>query len=532
MKRTLLSLAALLCMAGATAKTVSPEAAKAKAQQLMKAEYAWLDTGQATVKGVSFEGRTAYYVVQYADGWTLVSADDTTEPLIAFSATGTYHAEGQPESVRAMMQCYARRICDRAARLTSAADGWADALPSRPMLYSGGTRAAKSDVEPLIKVNWNQSGTYKKYCPKDNGGQAIVGCVAVGMAQAMSVAQWPKRPSGQYGYTDPTYGYQYIDYDKEPAYNWEAILSGANANDDVARLLWHCGVSVNMQYGVSGSGTQDSYIATALPRNFGYSASTVKYVRRSGKTDTEWEDLVYGELSAGRAVCLSGQDIQGGYGHCFNLDGYKNGAYHVNWGWGGANNGYFVLNALKDATMNMDYSAPAYQSLIIGIQKPADTPAAEGPQDITLSATSVAADAPAGTVVADVNVVFETAAAPSCTFSVTGTKYNPITHRYNSVPFAVTNAQLVTTGAIPQNSTAIDIKIKATDTSGRSTEKTFTITVTTPTAIAGVVSAEGDIVSAECYNMQGERIDTPQHGVNIVVYTLKDGTQRTVKVIK
>ncbi len=131
----------------------------------------------------------------------------------------------------------------RAHRLTSVAEGWAKESATRPLRAA--TRATKAAVAPLIKVNWNQSGSYKKYCPKDGNGQAIVGCVAVGMAQAMSVAQWPERSVGRIRLRQQD-GYQYINYDKEPAYNWDAILSGANGNDDVARLLWHCGVAVKM----------------------------------------------------------------------------------------------------------------------------------------------------------------------------------------------------------------------------------------------------------------------------------------------
>ena len=299
------------------------------------------------------------------------------------------------------------------------------------------------------------------------------------------------------------------------------------SDDRFLRLM-----AVRMDYGVAGSGTQDSYIATALPRNFGYSASTVKYVQRKSYTDAQWDDLVYGELAAGRAVCLSGQDLKNGYGHCFNLDGYDNGAYHVNWGWGGANNGYFELSALKDPTMNMDYSAPAYQSLIIGIQKPTSTVVVEGPQDITLSETSVASDAAVGTVVGNVSVVFDTGLAPEYGLKVSGTKYNAITHRYNKVPFGITDGQLVTTDAIPTDKTSIDIKITATDEYGYKLDKTFTITITAPTAISTIGSDSDAIVSTTYYNIEGQRVDKAQHGTYIVVYTLKSGKKRTAKIVK
>ena len=231
-------------------------------------------------------------------------------------------------------------------------------------------------------------------------------------------------------------------------------------------------------------------------------------------------------------MCLSGQDLKNGYGHCFNLDGYDSGAYHVNWGWGGANNGYFELTALKDPTMNMDYSAPAYQSLIIGIQKPTSTVVAQGPQDITLSETSVAGDAAVGTVVGDVSVVFDTGLSPEYNLKVTGTKQNPMQQTYNKVPFDIKDGQLVTADAMPTDKTSIDIRILATDEDGRKMAKKFTITITAPTAISTIGSDSDAIVSTTYYNIEGQRVDKAQHGTYIVVYTLKSGKKRTTKIVK
>jgi hypothetical protein len=114
----------------------------------------------------------------------------------------------------------------------------------------------------------------------------------------------------------------YINYDKEPAYNWNNILSGANDRDDVARLLWHCGVAVKMNYGTDGSGTQTSYIPAALQRNFSY-PNSVKFYSRKDFSNSDWNDLILNELKAGRAVAYSGYDPKKSYGHCFNLDGYN-----------------------------------------------------------------------------------------------------------------------------------------------------------------------------------------------------------------
>ena len=144
----------------------------------------------------------------------------------------------------------------------------------------------------------------------------------------------------------------------------------------------------------------------------------------------------------------------------------------------------------------------------------------------------MASDAAVGTVVGDVSVVFDTGLAPEYELKVTGTKYNAITHRYNKVPFGITDGQLVTTDAIPTDKTSIDIKITATDEYNYKFEKTFTITITAPTAISTIGSDNDAVVSTTYYNIEGQRVDKAQHGTYIVVYTLKSGKKRTAKIVK
>jgi hypothetical protein len=448
------------------AKDITPQEAREAALKAVRRQALGFNGTVDSVEPVTYNGSIAYYVVRFVpQGWALISADDGTTPLLGYSTTGTFTLNNAPDNLQGWMNGYADQIV-RVASMSNATrhSGWAE-LDQAPVT----TRAAFDKVAPLITVHWNQSGYYKKYCPTNNSGQAIVGCVAVAMGQAMSVCRYPARPVGDHSYYAPDFGTQYINYDKEPAYNWNNILSGANNLDDVARLLWHCGVAVDMNYGISGSGAQSSAIATALQRNFSYPSSVTYYSRASYNGD--WKMLIVNELHGGRAVCYSGHDPKGGYGHCFNLDGYDgNNMFHVNWGWGGTGDGYFPLDNLSDAQMGMDYTAS--QGVIVGIRPPSDRPS-----DIMLSETVVKEQQPAGTVVAEVTVSSE-AVNPQYTYSVRGT-YSPILHDYIKVPFTIEDGMLKTTEILK----AADrqewiIEITATNTANRASySKTFTIYV-------------------------------------------------------
>lgn len=495
----------------------SIHAAEVSREQAVEMAKARVSGTVSSVKAVSYEGQKVYYVVQFAEGgWVLVSADDTTMPVIGYSNEGVYQSEGQPDNMRSMMDDFSRQIIDNKRTLSRRHNGWEAVEVARAR-----TRASET-IEPLITVKWNQTGSYQKYCPEANGKKAVVGCVAVGMAQAMSVAQWPPRPVGEWSYPHSVYGSQYINYDKEPDYNWSNILSGANNNDDVARLLRHCGVSVNMDYGPDGSGTQDSYIASALKRNFQYPQSVKYYSRKSFENaDDEWEELILNELRDGRAVAYSGSDPNSGYGHCFNLDGYDGQFFHVNWGWGGANNAYFPLNGLKDAKMGYTYTQG--QSVIVGIRPPS-----EKPSDITLSANTVQGGQPAGTYVCDVIVESE-ATNPVYSYTLKGS-YNPITHTASTPPFKIEDDKLYTTKVLDAGKNQKVTIIAKNTKNGGSVERTFNIKVTT--GPVGVTEVNAECVGPRQYfSASGMQLSVPGKGLTIIRQRMSDGTTKTVKAL-
>lgn len=60
----------------------------------------------------------------------------------------------------------------------------------------------------------------------------------------------------------------------------------------------------------------------------------------------EWTQILDNELAAGRPVFYSGSSTDGG--HQFICDGSDGqGLYHINWGWGGYQNGYFDVTILN-----------------------------------------------------------------------------------------------------------------------------------------------------------------------------------------
>ena len=472
MKKTSLFLLLVFCLNVSFAEVVTMERAQQYViDKVIPMMNPIAEIGEVTP--VYHDDCLVYYVFNLQpEGWALVSATDAVKPLLGYNPTDRYVLDQDMDNNAAWMRSYSNDIKKAIDENDRSIKDW------DKMDNGATTRAKGSRVDPLITVTWNQGSPYNKYCPSDANGRAVVGCVAVAMAQAMSAVKYPSRPIGEFSYTHSTYGSLYINYDEEEAYNWENILTGANSKDDVAKLLYHCGVSVKMDYSPGGSGTQSSYVPNAMKRNFAY-PDVVTYHTRSNYSG-DWEQLVIDELEEGRVVYYSGHDPIKNYGHAFNLDGYDgNSMFHVNWGWGGVNNGYFTIDGLRDKKMDMDYTAG--HGVVINIRPPSSAPT-----DIKLATTKVSANAEVGTVITALEITSE---MPDATYSykITG-PYNYITKRYGKVPFTIDEAgNLVTTEALTVN-VDYDVIITVTNTkTNESFKKEFVIKVVDDTAVETIV---------------------------------------------
>lgn len=407
------------------------------------------------------DGQSYYVINLNPRGWVIVSADDVATPILGYSPTGSLQADRMPDNMRGLLDGYESQIREIASLTSEPHPDWVS--------VGALTRAVGGPVvEPLIQVNWNQSAPYNAYCPQ---GTALVGCVAVAMSQAMSVQRYPDRPQGSVSYATPNYGGLSIDFNSEQAYNWNDVLSGADEYGEAARLMYHAGMSVEMDYGTDGSGipsNEVNRITDALKENFSYPES-VHYIWRD-QYDGDWEQLLVNELSAGRAIIYNAVDTKGNYGHSFNFDGYDGeGRFHVNWGWGGMGNGYFGVNNLRDLAMDMDYDAG--HVAVIGIGAPDQVL-----KDITLSNLHIEEGLPAGAVVGQLQV---NGAAPQASYQVNvhGT-YDAATGGYREVPFAVRGDMLVTTAVLDAADETWAVEITVDDTeSGTSLTQGFRVHV-------------------------------------------------------
>ena len=297
------------------------------------------------------QGSPAVYIFNAADnGYLVVSADDNATPLLGYADKGNFNIAQMPPQMKWWLGEYAAQIAS--AKQTAAVRN---------------ASAQKHAVSPLLPTRWNQGTPFNNLCPN----KYPTGCVATAMAQVMKKWNYPQVATQ---ITDlNTIGAQPHDYTLE----WGKMLDTytlGNYNSEqanaVATLMLACGYAVDMDYAEGGSGANPLKAAIALSKNFKYN-SGIQYLDRYYSTSSEWEDLIYKELAAGRPVIYGGQSTS--VGHEFVCDGYDgSGYYHFNWGWGGMSDGYFLLDALNPGAVGTGGGAGggynSNQSIIIGVQ--------------------------------------------------------------------------------------------------------------------------------------------------------------------
>lgn len=244
-------------------------------------------------------------------------------------------------------------------------------------LTRAGDYSITEKVESFMNTKWSQSNPYNLKCPKDaKGKKCVTGCVATAMAQVMKYYEYPKSGVGEGSYSINN-GKSFTPAAISGTYDWENMktaysnsYSDAEANA-VATLMRDCGYSVNMMYTSSASSSADADIPHALTYNFSYDSLAVNYIMKNFTAEDEWYNIIYTELTNKRPVILSGASATSDEGHCFVLDGVDtNGEVHVNWGWGGYQDGFYDMTVF-----NKDFDYITEQSIVYGFNP---TPTAEG----------------------------------------------------------------------------------------------------------------------------------------------------------
>lgn len=313
------------------------------------------------------DGQPAYYVFNTGGNTVFTSADDIAAPILGYTESEVTDMNQIPPAMAYMLDTYAREI------------EWAKSNGVQTV-YSTNRANDWLEIAPLVTTKWDQDSPYNDLCPLKNGKQTYTGCVATAMAQAMGYYQYPSVGRGTVSYE---WNQQTLSADlSESPILWSEILpvyskevpGTAAQRSAIASFMKDCGYALHMEYGGiedNGSSAQTYDIPHVLIDNYDYDKG-VRHERHVFYSQSDWETLIYDELAALRPIVYSGQGENGG--HAFICDGYQGeGLFHINWGWSGSSDGYFLLTALDPYSLGAGGGSGGFnydQQAVLGIHPP------------------------------------------------------------------------------------------------------------------------------------------------------------------
>ncbi|WP_062059314.1 C10 family peptidase [Aquimarina longa] len=323
------------------------------------------------VHEINYKGITAYYLIEYNEGgFVIVSADDAAKPILGYSDENLLEVSDNNPAIISWMEQYKEYVYNQV--LISRTSKSNDVSPEWKNLRQGSLSGRRTEVIPFMNdIKYSQGAGWNKQCPEDTDGRdghALVGCVATAMGQVLRYWEFPKTGSGSKTYSHNKYGKLSVNFG-ETTYHWSR-MSKEVPDEENAKLLYHCGVAVNMNYGANSSGAYTYSLQNILKKYFKYDQSA-RQIYKHSYNQSDWNAIMKREMEAKRPVLYSGRSsLTKPAGHLFALDGYQvteQGDYfHINWGWGGKSNGYFYLTEM--ITHNGEHNWIENNSAIINLK--------------------------------------------------------------------------------------------------------------------------------------------------------------------
>lgn len=313
-------------------------------------------------------GEVLAYVVKYEpSGFVVVSGEDRLEPVLAYNADGVFSFEDPERNF--MRHFLATALIGRweglrkliaAGEKPPVHENWTylrnrmEACPSLKHATFGPRTQERYTYVLWDTPLWNQPWPYNETAAAHNGGHDVpTGCTATAMAIMFKYHEWPPTGNGTHSYDDDKGSIQYhhfVDFGST-TYDWPAMPFNhiTKSNQHVADLMYHCGVAVDMDYELGGSGAWPSVVATNT--HFRYKGTT-EYL-------SSHENAARNSIIGGLPVMMSTAP------HTVVACGYRSSPapnFYINAGYSGGSNGWYNLSGVPGGGSNPVEKSYPYSS--------------------------------------------------------------------------------------------------------------------------------------------------------------------------
>lgn len=316
--------------------------------------------GEATTRNEAPD--TLMYVFNYEDnqGFAVVSANKSTEALIAVTEQGNYNEETTTDNPGlALYMDMAKNYVARGGILPPGSSIGGGGLPLTE-IRTVTTRDTLAYINPLLEVRWGGGYPYNFYCTNSNNLPISAGCEVIALAQLFSFYEYPAN--------------MLIDYNPNNAHtlsiNWDSFKShprhtncncGSSTLLDLAYMFRQIGEELDIEY-YNNNSSANFYDIMSYFSRLNYS--------HSGMIDYN-TSTISNSLSNNKLVIIQGMENGETTGHAWLIDGYRSieitskeyrrqqgqldwtlyktttsyeSYQHFNWGYDGDSNGYYATN--------------------------------------------------------------------------------------------------------------------------------------------------------------------------------------------
>ena len=276
---------------------------------------------------MSLKGQNDFYVFnrEGGQGYVIVSGDDMTDPVLAYSDRGSFDMNLAPEPIKIMLSRYQQSL---------------DLMRKNPQVIAQAPSLTMNPngVAPMFLneygegPHWHQFAPYNEYFPVYNGEHCYAGCVPIAFAHIMKGLRYPS-----YGYGSNTFHYQLGDEVRTATanfnhtYKYSSMKNGyqgyTSGWQDVAQMVYDIAVAFQAKFSTSSTNVSYDQIIKGMVAQFNYNPN-VQFLQKANYADATWREMVYTELDEGRPVLYFGyrtvlnDGTQNAHvGHAFVMDG-------------------------------------------------------------------------------------------------------------------------------------------------------------------------------------------------------------------
>ena len=336
------------------------------------------------ISAVADESLVLFYAVELSPaGYVIVAADNDLPPVIAYSYQDKLDTEGDffkilKFDIKNRMEC---RDKIPAAMISQRKMQWNALINGNHkdnLIFTQWPPAGTTSTGGWLETNWTQNPPFNQMCPMDpvTSARSYVGCPATAMAQILNYHRTTNNTVFDDG-DDYYHNYAGRTYwiDNDYAANGFPSFPELNVyldtldvhfqnhilptDQDKAALSFACGVAATQVFTSEGSGTFSVNQAYAAYQRFGCNTAELLF-----PSDTTLFDRLIQNMKDSLPAHFAIVDEANTTGHNVVVDGYNtDNFFHVNFGWGGSNNGWYLLPD------EMPYSLTVIEGVIVDILK-------------------------------------------------------------------------------------------------------------------------------------------------------------------